>query len=70
MAKDDDGEEQWAADCMQTALPGVRVEVDDDNSAPSMHDLNLWRGESLVGAAEGHHRDGSGLHRTVEPGQW
>ena len=52
MAKDDGGEEQWAADCMQTALPGVRVEVHDDNSAPSMHDLNLWRGESLVGAAE------------------
>ena len=52
MAKTARPEEQWVAACMQAALHGVHVTVHDDNSAPSMHDLDLWEGETLIGAAE------------------
>jgi hypothetical protein len=35
------GDEQRAAGCVQAALPGVTVGQHDDNTAPSMHDLDL-----------------------------
>jgi hypothetical protein len=52
LAKSARPEEKWVASCMEAALPGVRVKVHDDNSAPSMHDLDLWLGETRVGAVE------------------
>lgn len=52
MARNARPEEKWVAACMQAALPGVHITLHDDNSAPSMHDLDVWEGETLIGAAE------------------
>lgn len=45
-------DEAWAAACLEAALPGVEVRQYDDNSREAMHDLDIVRGETLVGACE------------------
>lgn len=45
-------DEAWAAACLEAALPGVGVRQYDDNSREAMHDLDIVRGETLVGACE------------------
>jgi hypothetical protein len=37
------GEERWVGDCIEAAMPGVRVIQHDDGSRPSMYDLDLVR---------------------------
>jgi hypothetical protein len=45
-------EEQLAAACIRSALPGIEVEQHDDNSEPAMHDLNLVLRGRPFGAVE------------------
>lgn len=46
------GLERWAAACIESRLPGVGVRAHDDNSKPSMHDLDIFREGICVGACE------------------